>query len=88
MPRLRDDGPGLTEAEKAIRQIIWICEQARRDSDPTWVQYGPEIETVARTYFHDQLSRESHEFETSSEEVHYVWWQRLLHAAGLYRHRT
>lgn len=63
MSGLLDDGPRLTEAEEALLRIIRICEQSQSDPNPTWGQYVPKIDTVARTYFLDQLSRESHEFE-------------------------
>lgn len=66
MSGLFGDGFGMTEAERALGKIVWICEQADKDPEPLWVQYGPEIEAVARTYFLDQLSRESHEFEGPS----------------------
>ena len=49
----------LTEAEEALARIVKIVEDPDINDEFKLVH----IERAARTYFLDQLSRESHEFE-------------------------
>lgn len=59
MSGLLDDGPGLMEAEEVLSKILKLISEP---STHPAVKLAC-IENTIRTYFLDQLSRESHEFE-------------------------